>query len=98
MPTQNVFSRPATPAQTIGAHPFPGNAAGATAMAAHEAVAHCHDPRIDRLIDRLPNALQPAIRWLRRPSSRWVRIPAGVLLISGGLLSILPLLGIWRLH
>jgi hypothetical protein len=27
----------------------------------------------------------------------WVRIPAGVLLIAGGVLSILPVLGLWML-
>jgi|SRR6185312_9784652 len=53
--------------------------------------------RLERLIDRLPRILQPTVRWLRRPSSRWVRVPAGVLLIAGGVLSILPLLGIWML-
>jgi hypothetical protein len=41
--------------------------------------------------------VQAPTRWLRRPSSRWVRIPAGVLLIGGGVLSILPFLGIWML-
>lgn len=34
--------------------------------------------------------------WLRRPSSRWVRIPIGLLLIAGGLLGIvLPVFGFW---
>lgn len=37
------------------------------------------------------------MRWLREPSSRWIRIPAGLLLISGGIFSILPLLGLWML-
>ena len=55
------------------------------------------EQQIERLIDRLPRSLQPTVRWLRRPSSRWVRVPAGVLLIAGGVLSILPLLGIWML-
>jgi hypothetical protein len=55
------------------------------------------EQRLDRLIGRLPLTLQRVLRWLRRPSSRWVRVPAGVLLICGGLLSILPLLGIWML-
>ena len=94
MPDQNACSRPATPAQILGLHP---EDCSATAMAAHEGVARCHEHRIERLIGRLPNALQPTIRWLRRPSSRWVRIPAGVLLIGGGILSVLPLLGIWML-
>jgi hypothetical protein len=50
--------------------------------------------RLERWIDRLPSGLQTAIRWLRRPSSRWVRLPAGVLRIAGSLLSILPLFGL----
>jgi hypothetical protein len=67
------------------------------AIAAREAVADCHEHRLERLIDRLPNAIQAPTRWLRRPSSCWVRIPAGVLLVGGGFLSILPFLGIWML-
>lgn len=55
------------------------------------------EQRLERLVGRLPLTLQRAVRWLRRPSSRWVRVPAGVLLIVGGLLSILPLFGIWML-
>jgi len=53
--------------------------------------------RLKRLIDRLPRRVQSAVRWLRRPSSRWVRIPAGVLLIGGSMLSMLPLFGLWML-
>ena len=53
--------------------------------------------RVDRLIDHLPAVIRRASRWLRRPSSRWARIPAGLLLIVGGILSILPFLGIWML-
>lgn len=56
------------------------------------------DHILERLLARVPSrAFRSAIRWLRRPSSRWVRIPAGVLLMVGGLLSILPFLGIWML-
>ena len=50
-----------------------------------------------RLISRLPDRLRAAMRWLLQPSSRWARIPAGVLLVCGGLFSILPLLGLWML-
>lgn len=53
--------------------------------------------RVDRLIEHLPSVVRQASRWLRQPSSRWARIPAGVLLIIGGLLSILPVLGLWML-
>jgi hypothetical protein len=55
------------------------------------------DPRLVQLIARLPRRLRIAIHWLRRPSSRWARLPAGLLLICGGLLSILPILGLWML-
>jgi hypothetical protein len=55
------------------------------------------DWRIEALIDRLPQRLQPTLRSLRQPSRRWLRIPAGFLLILGGLLSVLPVLGLWML-
>jgi AcrR family transcriptional regulator len=55
------------------------------------------EERLERLIDRLPARLRAATRWLRRPSSRWARIPAGLFLIVGGLLSILPVFGLWML-
>jgi hypothetical protein len=48
-------------------------------------------------MDRLPGRLQTTIRWLRRPSRRWVRVPAGVLLIIGSFASILPFFGLWML-
>jgi hypothetical protein len=53
--------------------------------------------RIGQLIAHLPERLQNAIRWLRRPSSRWARLPAGVLFVLGGIFSILPVLGLWML-
>ncbi len=54
--------------------------------------------RLDRLTDRLPGRrVRSAVRWLRRPSARPVRIVAGPLLIVGGFLSALPLLGFWML-
>jgi hypothetical protein len=55
------------------------------------------EQRRQRLIDRLPARPRQVVQWLRKPSARWVRIPIGVLLIIGGVLSILPLLGIWML-
>ena len=36
-------------------------------------------------------------RWLRKPASRWARIPTGILLIFGGFLGMLPFLGFWML-
>jgi hypothetical protein len=53
--------------------------------------------RLERLIGRLPNRVQGTVKWLLLPSSRWVRLLAGVLLILGSVFSILPLLGLWML-
>jgi hypothetical protein len=49
------------------------------------------------LLRRLPRRLQRGVAWLRQPSRRWVRIPAGVVLIVGSVFSILPILGLWML-
>ena len=56
-----------------------------------------HDARLERLLDRLPDRWRSTLRRLLHPSARWARIPAAVLLILGGLLSILPILGLWML-
>jgi hypothetical protein len=53
--------------------------------------------RLELLVRRLPRRLQAVVRWLRRPAARWVRIPAGLLLIVASLFSILPILGLWML-
>jgi hypothetical protein len=41
--------------------------------------------------------MQGTMHWLRRPSARWVRIPAGILLVLGSVLFILPVFGLWML-
>jgi hypothetical protein len=56
-----------------------------------------HDRRLRRLTRRLPGRLQAAIRWLRKPASRWARIPVGILLILGSFLAVLPFFGLWML-
>jgi hypothetical protein len=61
----------------------------------HEAI--MDDERLERLIDRLPRFLRSSVRRLRQPSMIWLRIPTGFLLIVGGILSFLPLLGLWML-
>lgn len=50
-----------------------------------------------RIEAQVPARLAAAMRWLRHPSSRWVRLPAGLLLIFGGVFAILPFLGLWML-
>ena len=56
-----------------------------------------HRRRIAALVDRLPERMKAATVWLLRPEARWVRIPAGLLFISGGFLGMLPILGFWML-
>jgi hypothetical protein len=46
---------------------------------------------------KLPPRPAKFVRWLRRPSSRLVRIPLAILLVLGGIFSILPVLGLWML-
>jgi hypothetical protein len=50
-----------------------------------------------RLEHEVPGKVARVLRSLRHPDSRWVRIPAGILLILGGIFSILPFLGLWML-
>ena len=52
---------------------------------------------LDRFERRLPRAIARPLRWLRAPSSRWVRIPVGLLLVLAGFFSFLPVLGLWML-
>ena len=46
---------------------------------------------------RLPDKAARCVAWLRRPSSRYVRIPLAILLVLGGIFSFLPILGLWML-
>ena len=47
--------------------------------------------------DKLPAGPAKFVRWLRKPSSILVRIPLAILLMLGGIFSILPVLGLWML-
>ena len=54
--------------------------------------------RYFEMIDRrLPNSVARCIRWLRQPSSFWIRLLVALLLIVGGFFSFLPVLGLWML-
>jgi hypothetical protein len=46
------------------------------------------------LEDEVPDFVARAIRWLRNPEARWVRIPLGVVLIILSFFWILPVIGI----
>lgn len=58
---------------------------------------HHRRRRMAHLLGRLPDRLRRATIWLLQPQARWVRLPAGGLLVLGGVFSILPILGIWML-
>ena len=49
------------------------------------------------LEQEVPESVARVIRRLRHPKAAWFRIPVGVVLVAGGIFSILPLLGIWML-
>jgi hypothetical protein len=55
------------------------------------------DARVAHLLTKLPNRARSAIGWLRHPPMRWPRLLAAMLLIAGGIFSILPVLGLWML-
>lgn len=46
---------------------------------------------------KLPAGPARFVNWLRKPSSRLVRFPLAILLVIGGIFSILPVLGLWML-
>ena len=62
-------------------------------------------PDFDSEMDRLQGHLEDHLpQWasrnfdrLRQPEAVWVRAPAGVALAAGGVLSVLPGLGLWML-
>lgn len=56
--------------------------------------------RINRQFDRIQKKVPFSARvleFLRRPASKVIRIPIGILLILGGIFSFLPILGLWML-
>jgi hypothetical protein len=64
-------------------------------------VSEHHQMEIDRHFawfeSKLPARPARFVGWLRKPSSRYVRIPLAILLIVGGIFSFLPILGLWML-
>ncbi|MCE2563814.1 hypothetical protein [Komagataeibacter sp. FNDCF1] len=53
--------------------------------------------RLERLLRRLPTRGEQAMRWLLQPGRAALRFVLGSLLIIGGVLSFLPVLGLWML-
>jgi hypothetical protein len=53
------------------------------------------DKAYDELEEHTPDLVARAIRWLRNPKGKWVRIPLGVFLVATGFVGpIVPVLGI----
>ncbi len=50
---------------------------------------------MDRLQGHLPDWAGRNVDRLRRPRAIWVRVPAGLALIGGGVVGFLPVLGFW---
>ena len=55
------------------------------------------DEEMDRLQGHMPDWAGRNFDRLRRPEAVWVRVPAGIALVGGGVLSFLPVLGLWML-
>jgi hypothetical protein len=55
------------------------------------------DEQLDRFERALPRWASRWLHWLRKPGLKWLRIPAGLLLIASGFLWFLPIVGLWML-
>ena len=53
--------------------------------------------RFDQIEQKAPGKISNALAALRRPKMQLIRIPMGILLVIGGILSFLPILGLWML-
>ena len=64
-------------------------------------MSEAHKIELDRHLAWFEAKLPPRparfVGWLRKPSSRYARIPLALLLIVGGIFSFLPVLGLWML-
>jgi hypothetical protein len=52
------------------------------------------DQAFDELERETPDSVTKAIRWIRSPKSRWVRLPLGILCIVASFFWFLPVIGI----
>jgi hypothetical protein len=52
------------------------------------------DQAYESLEKEVPARVARAIRWLRDPEARWIRLPVGILFIIAGFLWFLPVVGI----
>jgi hypothetical protein len=76
---------------------FLGNAIGAYRLLSSMTARHSDDldHALDRFEQRLPAGIARFVRWARKPSSLFLRVPLALLLIAGGIVGFLPILGFW---
>ena len=60
-------------------------------------MAKAWDTRVTHVVTKLPRRVRAAVEWIRYPARKRVRLVAAVLLVLGGILSILPIFGLWIL-
>jgi hypothetical protein len=64
-------------------------------QAGHDAGQVKLDQAYDELEDQTPDRVARAIRWLRNPRGKWVRLPLGIFIVATGLIGpIVPVLGV----
>ena len=51
------------------------------------------DRAYEGLEQEAPDRVARAIRWMRNPKAKWVRLPLGILLVVAGFFGFLPVLG-----
>lgn len=58
------------------------------------------EARLERQFERIGRQVPASagfLRWVRKPQMLMIRLPLAILLVGGGILSFLPILGIWML-
>lgn len=63
----------------------------------HEKISRRLERQFAQIERSIPDWLARMLNFLRQPAARLIRVPLGILLIIGGILSFLPVLGIWML-
>ena len=89
------MSPPSKPRGAAEVHPLPGRQTPAIGPPDRPATqVDPLDEAFDRLEALLPRGVRPALRWLRGPRSKPVRIPLGLLCIVASFFWFLPVIGL----
>lgn len=63
-------------------------------MRDHDSGQRTLDAALDGLEQETPDRVSGAIRWLRNPRAKWVRLPIGLLCIAASFFFFLPVIGL----